>query len=136
MAADGLAHLRRGDLDKAERHLRACVARESENLPALQGLAEIALRRGDVEKYLLATNRLLALAEDVLLPSERVALYHRQADLILARLHNPVRAAEALARIELDYPNSADALRARRRIESILTGPGPKGHDRSSGPSL
>lgn len=133
MAADGLTRLRRGEIDEAERALRECVARDPENVPALQGLAEIAVRRGDAEPYIQLANRLLALPADTLLPAERVALCHRQADLCLSRLNNPVRAAEALARVELDYPNTSDALRARQRIESILNAPSPG--PREAGPT-
>jgi len=118
-AAEGLAHLRRGESEAAQRLLEACLAGDPMNAPAWRALAEIAFRRGDGEEYLRASGRLLALA-GALSSGERVALCHRQADVCLARLADPARAVEALVRIELDYPGSADALRARQRIEAIL----------------
>jgi hypothetical protein len=119
--ATGLACLRRGELDEAKRILSECVTGDASNTAALEGLAEIALQRNEGERYLQLTTRLLA-QRGGLPPARRVTLCHRQADLCLAQLGDPQRAIESLARIELDYPGSADATRARRRIEQILSG--------------
>jgi len=118
-AAEGLALLRRGDLRAAEFAFRRCLERHPGEVEALRGLAEIVVRRGDVEQYLQLTSQALS-KPDALMPGDRVALCHRQADVCLERLNDPRRAVEALARIELDYPGTTDALRARQRIERML----------------
>jgi len=119
-AADGLAHLRQGDLDAAEFALRRCLERNPADVEALQGLAEVASRRGDFEQYIQLTSKALG-KPDALRRNERVALCHRQADVCLGRLNDRKRAVEALARIELDYPGTTDAWRAKQRIERILS---------------
>lgn len=119
-AADGLSRLRKGDLHGAEILLRHCLKKSPADTEALRGLADVALQRGDVEQYLLLTSQALS-KPDALRRSDRVALCHRQADVCLEPLNDPRRAVEALARIELDYPGTTDALRARQRIERILS---------------
>jgi len=119
--SEGLAALRGGDLDAAERLLRSSVERDRADAKAALGLARIAFRRGEWERYLEITSALLD-RSDFLRAGERVALCHRQADVALERLGDKRRAVEALARIETDYPRTADALRARSRIERILAG--------------
>jgi hypothetical protein len=115
----GLAQLRKGELDEAERLLRESWEKEPSDLEAAQGLAEIARRRDDGERYLEIASKILA-DRDALAPDERVSLCHRQADVCLDCLGDPRRAAETLARVELERPGTADAVRARRRIERIL----------------
>jgi len=118
-AEEGLALLRKGDLDGAELVLARCLKRKPSDAEALRGLAEIAFRRGNFEQFLLLISQLLN-QPDALRPSERVTLAHRQADVCLEELKDPQRAVEALARIEVDHPGTTDALRARQRIERIL----------------
>lgn len=116
----GIAHLRRGELEEAERILSECLEEDPSSIKALEGIAEVALRRGEGERYLRLSNQILTQPE-ALSSACRVTLCHRQADVCLERLDAPQRAIEALARIELDYPGSADAVRARRRIEQIVS---------------
>jgi len=119
-AAEGLDRLRKGDLRGGELLLRRCLERHPADTETLRGLAEIAFRRDDFEQYLHYTSRMLG-QPDELRRSDRVALCHRQADVCLERLNDPQRAVEALARLEVDYPGTTDALRARQRIERILS---------------
>ena len=119
-AAEALDRLRKGEVGTAEILLRRCVERDPSDLEAVRGLAEIALRRGDGDQYLRVTSELLA-RPDALRPTERVMLCHRQADVCLEQLGDPARAVEALARVELDYPGTAEAVLARQRIERILS---------------
>jgi len=121
-AAEGLAQLRRGRLDEAEQLLRQCLQDDPSVLEAARGLAEIAFRREQWEHYVTQVSQLLARSE-ALSRSDRVALCHRQADVCVDQLKDSMRAIEALARIELDYPGTADAARARQRVERILSKP-------------
>jgi len=118
--AEALARLRHGELQQAENLLRGWLEHHPRDLAALRGLAEVAFCRGDFEQYLEVTVRILGL-RDGLSPSDRIALCHRQADVCLEHLNDPKRAVEALARIEVDYPRTTDAFRARKRIERILS---------------
>lgn len=118
-AAEGLALFRKGDLDGAEAALRGCLQKHPANADAARGLAEIVLRRGDAQQYAQIVTQLLT-RPDALERSERVVLCHRLADVCIEKLGDPERAAEALARIELDYPDTTDAQRARQRIERIV----------------
>jgi thioredoxin-like negative regulator of GroEL len=117
--AEALSRLKRGDVAGAEGLLRRSLEANPADADAARALAEVALRRGDHERYLQLTGQLLGQA-DALRRGERVALCHRQADICVERLADPARAVEALARVELDYPGTADAVRARQRIDRIL----------------
>jgi len=121
LTAAGLAHLRRGELEDAERLLRQSLERNPSEVEAARGLADVALRRNDGRQYLHVTSQMLA-QPGLLRRSERVTLCHRQADVCLRQFQDSPQAVEALARIELDYPGTTDAVRARQRIERILSG--------------
>jgi len=121
LTAAGLVHLRRGEMEDAERLLRQSLEKNPSEVEAARGLADIALRRSDGRQYVQITSQLLG-RPGLLRRSERVTLCHRQADVCLQQLNDPAQAVEALARIELDYPGTTDAVRARQRIERILSG--------------
>ena len=118
--AEGVARLRRGDVEAAERLLLRGLQQRPYDARAARGLAEIAWRRGDHEAFVQWASQALA-QRSALKDSERVTLCHRQADACLQRLEDPQRAVEFLVRIEVDYPGSTEAIRARQRIERILS---------------
>ena len=119
LAAEGRLLLKRGEPDEAQRRFRSALSLDGESAAALLGCAEIALDREDVGSYLDLTNRLVRLRR-AMRPPERIAVCHRLADVLLRHCSDAAAAVEALTRIELDYPGSADAARAKRRIERIL----------------
>jgi hypothetical protein len=105
----------------AEIELKRALQEHPEDPIAAQWLAELYYKAGRYSDYIAERERYLEAVPN-LRREEKCSIYHRLADLCLAKLHNPAKALLYLNSIILDFPQTKEAVDARKRMQVITEG--------------
>ena len=105
----------------AEVQLKRILAEHPSDAIASQWLADFYYKAGQYIEYIAERERYLEAASN-LRREEKCSIYHRLADLCMTRLHNPAKALLYLNSIILDFPQTKEAVDARKRMQIITEG--------------
>ena len=108
------------DMD-AETQLKRLIEEHPDDAIASQWLADLYYKGGRYSEYIAERERYLEAASN-LRKEEKCSIYHRLADLCLTKLHNPAKALLYLNSIIIDFPQTKEAVDARKRIRAITEG--------------
>lgn len=105
----------------AEIQLKRVLEEHPDDAVASQWLADLYYKAGRYSEYVAERERYLEAAPRVR-KEEKCSIYHRLADLCLNKLHNPAKALLYLNSIVLDFPQTKEAVDARKRMQLITEG--------------
>ncbi len=105
----------------AEVHLKRILAEHPDDAVASQWLADLYYKAGRYSEYIAERERYMEAASN-LRKEEKCSIYNRLADLCMANLHNPAKALLYLNSIILDFPQTKEAVDARKRMQIITEG--------------